>query len=115
MESPKPNHAKLKESTHIMKLADGRYGLLGFNNMLPVPKSELSQIDINAILDHSYAGLLHRQIAFINRNKAVVLSRAAKTYFKAVNAKPGNYSNVCCNFRKLEAACSRYNPSHNSK
>ena len=35
MESPKPNHAKLKNNIHIMKLKGGEYGLLGFNNMIP--------------------------------------------------------------------------------
>ena len=39
MESPKGNHDNVKSGIHILKLDDGRLGLLGFNNMIPVHKS----------------------------------------------------------------------------
>ena len=35
MESPKPNHKKMRNAIHIMRLDGGKYGLLGFNNMIP--------------------------------------------------------------------------------
>lgn len=113
MESPKPNHINIKPDTHIMKLDGGRYGLLGFNNMLPVPDSALTLLDIDAEQDAQYADLLHRQITFINRHKAEVLNHAAKTYYKACNAQPNSFfRNVCCDFKKLEHSCKRYNPNY---
>ena len=48
MESPKPNHKSIKPGKHIIKLDGGRYGLLGFNNMIPVHKDALIEYDIDA-------------------------------------------------------------------
>lgn len=44
MESPKENHKNLKPGVHIMLLEGGKYGLLGFNNMIPVPTSALIEV-----------------------------------------------------------------------
>ena len=41
MEHPRPAHQKLKNNPHIFKIDGGRYGLVGLNNMLPVPPSQL--------------------------------------------------------------------------
>ena len=47
MESPKPNHANIKPGKHIIKLAGGKYGMLGFNNMVPVHKDALIEFDFD--------------------------------------------------------------------
>ena len=47
MESPKPNHSKIKSGKHILKLKNGEYGLLGFNNMIPVHKDALIRFDVS--------------------------------------------------------------------
>lgn len=110
MESPKPNHANIKSGIHIMKLDGGRLGLLGFNNMLPVPDSALISFDINAEPDEKYAELLRRQASYINRNKAAVYDHASKTYF-AVTRKGNEFlQRICCDFKKLERACNQYDP-----
>lgn len=111
MESPKPNHVNIKAGHHIMKLDGGQLGLLGFNNMLPVPDCALISFDIEAEPDQKYAELLRRQAVFINRNRASVLDHAAKTYFQVVNKKNAFYLKICCDFRKLERACDRYDPT----
>ncbi|MBR3262817.1 MAG: type III toxin-antitoxin system ToxN/AbiQ family toxin [Lachnospiraceae bacterium] len=111
MESPKPNHINIKAGHHIMKLDNGALGLLGFNNMLPVPDSALISFDINAEPDPQYADLLRRQASFINRHKGDVLEHASKTYFQVVNKKNKFLLKICCDFKKLERACSRYDPS----
>lgn len=113
MESPKPNHAKIKPGRHLMKLDNGRLGLLGFNNMIPVREDALIKVDIDAEPDPKYAELLRRQATFINRNKAAVLDHASKTYY-AVTAR--NKTNdfllrICCDFKKLERACDQYDPA----
>ena len=36
LESPKPNHVNIKGGGPVMKLDEGRLGLMGFNNMIPV-------------------------------------------------------------------------------
>ena len=111
MESPKESHKNIRPGRHIMKLDEGRLGLLGFNNMIPIPDSALVEFDINAEPDPKYAELLRRQVAFINRNKATVLGHASSTYFHVVNKKTEFLLKICCDFAKLEKACDRYDPN----
>lgn len=113
MESPKPNHKNLKPAVHIMPIAGGQYGLLGFNNMIPVPVSALISFDIEKEPDEKYRELLKRQVSYINRHKSDVFSRASRTYFLVTaKGKSGFFAKVCCDFRKLESACDRYNPDY---
>ena len=112
MESPKSNHANLKAGWHFFKLDDGRLGLLGFNNMIPVHESAIIQFDISNEPDLKYAELLRRQASYINRHKADVLNHASHTYYNVVNKKNKFLLTICCDFKKLEAACKRYNPNH---
>lgn len=80
MESPKPGHTKIKAGKHILKLDNGRYGLLGFNNMIPVHKDALIDFNIDAEPDTKYRNLLKRQASLCNRMKADIIYRAEQTY-----------------------------------
>ena len=102
MESPKPNHVNIKPGKHIIKLDGGRYGLLGFNNMIPVHKDALIALDIDAEPDEEYRELLKRQAALCNRMKADILNHAQMTYFDVVNDKNKFLVSISCNFRNLE-------------
>lgn len=108
MESPKPNHANIKAGKHIMKLAGGKYGLLGFNNMVPVHKDALISFDINAEPDSKYRELLKRQASLCNRLKADILNHAQLTYFAVVREQNKFLVGISCDFKKLEAACKSY-------
>lgn len=112
MESPKPNHANIKSGKHLMKLDGGRLGLLGFNNMIPVRENALILVDIDTEPDTKYAELLRRQIAFINENRASVMDHASRTYYDVVNHQNGFLESISCDFKKLERACSQYNPNY---
>jgi len=113
LESPKPSHRDLKPSVFILPIEKGRYGILGFNNMIPVPLSALISFDISAEPDPQYADLLRRQAAFFRSHEAEIMSRAAKTYFRATSKTADEYfRKACCDFRKLEAACDRYDPNY---
>lgn len=112
MESPKPNHKNIKAGIHIMRIENGAMGILGFNNMIPVKDTALVSFDIDRdVKDERYAELLRRQISHINRRKADVLDHATKTYYGAVSGKNRFLLSVCCNFKKLERACDRYDPN----
>lgn len=113
MESPKPNHANIKSGKHILRLDGGKYGLLGFNNMIPVHKSALIEYDINGEKDIKYRALLQRQVAVCNRIKADILNHAQMTYFDVTGGKNRFLMGISCDFKKLEQACDRYNPNHN--
>lgn len=111
MESPKPNHRNIKTGHHIMRLDDGRLGLLGFNNMVPVHDDALISFNIDNEPDSNYAELLRRQVTFINRHKADVMHHAAQTYYGVVQKQNAFLLKICCDFKKLERACSQYNPN----
>ncbi len=115
MESPKENHKTIKPGIHLFKLDGGSLGLLGFNNMIPVSDSALIYFDINAVPDQKYAQLLKHQLEFINRNKADILSHASGTYYKTVKGNNKFLNKICCNFKALEKACSKWNPSFVTK
>ena len=110
MESPKPNHANIKPGKHIMKLDDGRLGLLGFNNMVPVHKDALIPFDIDGESDAGYRELLRRQAYVCNRKKADIFDHASRTYYDVVNGKNKFLIRVSCDFKELEKACKEYRP-----
>lgn len=112
MESPKPNHERIKPGVHIMRIENGALGLLGFNNMIPIHESAIIPFDIDKEPDPKYAELLRRQASFLNRHKADVYDHAAKTYYKATSGKNQFLNKVCCDFKKLERACKRYDPDY---
>ena len=112
MESPKPNHANIKNGRHILRMDGGKYGLLGFNNMIPVHHTALINFDINNEPDKKYAELLKRQATWINKNKSDVLDHASRTYYAAVKGNNSFLTKICCDFQKLERACNRYDPNY---
>ena len=115
LESPTPNHAKLSSSGPILKLKDGKLGIMGFNNMIPVPDVALIDFDFDDIEDEKYRMLLINQLDFCNRNRDLILHRARSTYNKAVGNKVPYYREVCCNFKKLERMALSYNPYYKGR
>ena len=115
MESPKPNHANIKHGKHILKLKNGEYGILGFNNMIPVHKDALIEYDINLEPDEKYRKLLQRQIATCNRMKADILNHAQMTYFEVVDKKNAFFLRISCDFKLLEKACKEYKKDYKPK
>lgn len=115
MESPKQNHVNIKPGKHILKLDNGKYGLLGFNNMLPVHKDALIELNIDAEPDPKYRELLKRQAALCNRMKADILNHAQLTYFDVVSGKNKFLMGISCDFKALEAACKTYRKNYKPK
>lgn len=114
MESPKPNHAKMKSGKHLLRIDGGRLGILGFNNMIPVHNSAIIEFDINKETDTKYAELLKRQVTWINKHKADVMDHALKTYY-AASKNNAFLSKICCDFKILEKACKQYNPYYSKQ
>lgn len=115
MESPKLNHAKIKNGKHILKLDNGKYGLLGFNNMIPVHKNALIEFDIAKEENEKYKRLLQRQAEICNRKKADIVNRANLTYIDVISKENDFLVKISCDFKKLERACKQYNPNYSSK
>lgn len=115
MESPKPNHVNIKAGKHILRLDNGKYGLLGFNNMIPVHNDALIIYDIDAEPDPQYKELLKHQAVICNRMKADILNRAQKTYFDVTGKTNKFLMSISCDFKKLEKACKAYNKNYKPK
>lgn len=108
LESPKPNHLNIRSGGPVLKLDDGKLGIMGFNNMIPVCRHQIIDFDILAEPDEQYKALLLKQLAYCEKNYPIILARAKKTYEKAVSGKNLFYGKVCCDFKRLEANCDRY-------
>jgi len=108
LESPRPNHKKLKNNVHIMKIDEGNYGLIAFNNMLPICSSELINFDINNE-SKFYRNILQMQFIFCNGNRQAIEEHAKGIYEKVVIEKSKFHRTVCCNFKMLEEKCKEYN------
>lgn len=115
MESPKPNHANIKSGGPVLKLDEGKLGLIGFNNMIPVKEVALIHFNIQEIADENYRNLLQKQLRYCEKNKDIILNRAKTVYDKVVVDKNPFYKRVCCNFKQLEYSCRVYRPRRNKK
>lgn len=108
LESPKPNHPNINSGGPVLKLDEGKLGIMGFNNMIPVRKYCLIDFDILKEPDEKYRALLLNQLAYCDRNKEIIRSRAEKTYKKATSGKNPFYRRICCDFKRLESVCDTY-------
>ncbi len=108
LESPKPNHMNIRSGGPVLKLDDGKLGIMGFNNMIPVKRSDLIEFDILSEPDERYKNLLLNQLNYCEKNKSVILARAKATYKKALDARNTFYRKVCCDFKRLERYCKKY-------
>lgn len=108
LESPKPNHANIKSGGPVLKLDNGLLGIMGFNNMIPVKKYQLLEFNILEEADEQYRNLLLKQLAYCEKNRGLILSRAETTYRKATDGKNPFYRRVCCDFKRLEQNCDKY-------
>ena len=115
LESPKPNHKKIGGGGVVLKMEDGKLGIIGFNNMIPVPNVALLPFDFANIEDTQYRNLLFNQLEFCNKNRELILQRARHTYSKRVKGEVAHYNEVCCDFKKLERMCSSYDPEYRPK
>lgn len=111
MESPKPNHLNIKSGIHLMRIAGGKYGLLGFNNMIPVRAEALISFNINDEED-TYRELLRNQITWCNDHREEILTHAEKTYKTVIGGKSVFHLKICCDFQELEKAAKRYDPKN---
>lgn len=108
LESPKPNHVNIHGGP-VLKLDGGKLGIMGFNNMIPVLNSALIDFDIAEVPDSQYKALLYNQLSFCNKNADLIYGKAESVYNKEQKGIPV-YKKICCNFKKLERACSAYRP-----
>ncbi len=105
LEHPRASHIKMKNNIFIFKIHNGKYGILGFNNMIPVKQEQLIDFDINKE-DTKYRQVLISQYHFCNKHSQEIEEKAKKTY--AESQKNSFMKKICCNFKLLEEKCLEY-------
>ena len=105
--SPKKSHLKYSNNPTYMKIGTN-YGIIRFNNMIPVPISELKYININSIEDKKYRMLLISQNHFIKLHTEKILKKALKLYTWVTINRKEFFVNLSCNFKLLEEVSKIY-------
>jgi hypothetical protein F3_08606 len=111
--SPKPKHTHMGNKEDFIKIADGSLGAINLNNMIPVPASEVSMIEL--VIKNSdstelrqYKTLLEKQREWCNQHKSEICNKA-KTLRRVVsNPEREGLRQRCCNFEELESRCKSY-------
>ena len=114
LSSPKAKHLKLKSKIDLLKIANGKLGVVNFNNMLPVKDNNVVILDLkkeNKIKkEEKYIKLLQEQLYWLNRHKTRIYSMSQKLYNKYINnTLEQKIVKRCCNFPLLEEKCEEYN------
>lgn len=107
LEHPRESHKTLKNNPHILKINDGRHGLIAFNNMIPVNDSELIRFDFKNEAP-KYQKLLMTQFIFCDNNKKRIIRQAEDTYNKVTIQEEPFFVRISCNFKLLEEKCIEY-------
>lgn len=105
LEHPRTAHKNLKNNIFILKIHNGKYGMLGFNNMIPVNDTELINFDINGE-NEKYKQILISQYRFCNKHIKEIQTKALETYNRSQKNK--FLKKVCCNFKLLEEKLTKY-------
>nr|MBP3258726.1 type III toxin-antitoxin system ToxN/AbiQ family toxin [Bacilli bacterium] len=114
--SPKPKHSKMKNAIDFICIDGGKYGIINFNNMIPVFEGNYKTIDIekNIITTakerRKYYRMQAEELMWISEHSTKIINQAIKLYFKyKENKLPDIIKNRCCNFQLLEEKCREYN------
>ncbi len=105
LEHPRPSHRTLKTNLHIYKIKGGRFGIIGLNNMIPVPSSALISFDINSDRNRN---ILISQYIECSKDWDNIQSRANHIYNKRITSPNKFEKKMFCNFALLEQKCVEY-------
>ena len=78
LSSFKDKHKQMKEGVDFIKIKD--YAVINLNNMIPVPDSQIVDIDINKEKNASYRYLLQAESREVNRQKNRIRKNAEIVY-----------------------------------
>jgi protein AbiQ len=107
--SPKPKYSRINDNApDLFKIDNGRLGVINLNNMIPVPDSEITRIDIEKEKDEKYKNLLRNQANFIISKRKKIIDKAKLLYSIVNSGKHPVINSRCCNFKLLEIKCEEY-------
>ena len=114
LSSPKLKHKTLKNTLDLIKIQNGDYGVVNFNNMIPVTNKNYEEFDLNKRSKDKKEmfriDLLRNQLRWLTSNKKNINTKSKLLYNLYKQDKlPKNVKNRCCNFPLLEEKCIEYN------
>ena len=114
LSSPKPKHKTLKNTLDLVKINEGHYGIINFNNMIPVQKDNYIEFDLNKNTndknEKARLELLKNQLRWLTKNKKLIVKKSKLLYkLYKNNFLPKNVKDRCCNFILLEEKSKEYN------
>lgn len=107
---------KIKADSSItiyIRNKDKLYGTLKFNNMIPVPESEIIKYDLNDEGDLRYKMLVLNELYFV-RSNAARIERVAKNLYGQKNAQKNGEATkdhnlfLTLSFKRLERLCKKF-------
>lgn len=119
LSSPKKKHRTMKNGLDFIKIRNGIYGAINFNNMIPVCHSALIKIDIENIEDDKYRNLLRNQLRYINRDVSRIKKTASNlhslilTKDEELTSYKISVKKRCCKLSQLESAYEAWLESQN--
>ena len=117
LSSPKAKHISLTNNVDLVKIDGGKYGVVNFNNMIPVSRKNYEIIDLNkepaTESELKRQLLLKTQLKWLNDHHRMVKGKAIRLYnsYKKVYL-PRRIKDRCCNFPLLEEKCNEYNKNY---
>ena len=111
--SPKPKHKKMKNGKDFRKINNGLYGAINFNNMIPVPDSEIIKYDLNDEGDLKYKLIVFNDLYFVRQNSEKI-ERTAKNLYEAKKNQQNEPEGkkpllaITLDFANLEKLCDAY-------
>ncbi len=105
--SPKEKHKSMHIQRDLIKIDDGKLGVINLNNMIPIPISRCLKLELNELGDEKYQTLLRKQLIWCNENSKEIIAIAEKLYHLiCYSDKPNTMlRNRCCDFKLLERKC----------
>ena len=106
--------SRMNDSIDFLRINNGKWGAINFNNMIPVPFSSLTVVNNKIVStdtqsDIDYKNLLSNQLDWCNNNKQIILNKAEKLYRIVTAGNNPGLLKRCCNFLLDEEKCIEYN------
>ena len=119
LSSPKKKHKTMKNAKDFHKIANGKYGAINFNKIIPVPAECIISFRFEDEEDEEYRLLLQNQYNDI-KNMDDVLVNKSKGIYKIFHTSDEDLTPAdlkvkrrCCDFDLLEEMCKEYNKKEN--
>ncbi len=113
LSSPKVKHKNLKNTIDLIKIKNGEYGVVNFNNMIPIFGKNYKEFDLNKKTTNKEEKyrieLMNNQLRWLTSHKKEIYIKSKLLYNLYKNNKlPQNVKDRCGNFLLLERICKEY-------